>query len=65
MVNSSDIFGKKNAECGHINAVEQARKLTIVENSWLHGKIQADQNLDPLESALLDFIADGLAETGR
>ena len=62
---SSDIFGKKNAECGHINAVEQARKLTIVENSWLHGKIQADQNLDPLESALLDFIADGLAETGH
>jgi hypothetical protein len=60
---SSDIFGKKNAECGHINAVEQARKLTMIENSWLHGKIHADQNLDPLESELLDFIADELAET--
>lgn len=62
---STDIFSKKNAECGHIDAVEQARKLTIVENSWLHGKIHADQNLDPLESELLDFIADELAGTGH
>ena len=62
---NTDIFGKKNAECGHIDAVEQARKLTIVEDSWLHGKIHADQNLDPLESELLDFIADELAGTGH
>ncbi len=62
---STDIFGEKNARCGHIDAVEQARKLTIVENSWLHGKIHADQNLDPLESDLLDFIADELAGTGH
>jgi len=62
---NTDIFGKKNTECGHINAVEQARKLTMIESSWLHGKIQADQNLDPLESALLDFIADELAGTGH
>ncbi len=61
----SDIFGGKNAECGHIDAVEQARKLTIVENSWLHGKIHADQNLDPIESDLLDFIAEELAGTGH
>ncbi len=62
---SSDIFGKKNVECGHIDAVEQARELTIVENSWLHGKIHADKNIDPLESDLLDFIADELAGTGH
>jgi len=61
----SDIFGQKNSECGHIDAVAQARKLTIVENSWLHGKIHADQNLDPLETELLDFIADELAGTGH
>ncbi|WP_417591285.1 hypothetical protein [Parasphingorhabdus sp.] len=62
---NTDIFGSKNTECGHIDAVEQARKLTMIESSWLHGKIQADQNLDPLESELLDFIADELAGTGH
>lgn len=60
----SDIFGKKNTECGHIDAVEAARKIDASEDSWLHGKIHSDQNLDPLESALLDFIADELQQSG-
>ena len=60
----SDIFGKENADCGHISAVQAARKIEPSENSWLHDKIHSDQNLDPLESALLDFIADELQHSG-
>ncbi len=60
----TDIFGEKNAECGHINAVEAARKVDTTENTWLHQQIQRDEILNPLESALLDFIADELAQTG-
>ena len=60
----SNVFGQKNAECGHIDAVEAARKVDEAENSWLHEKIHGDQNLDPLESALLDFIADELRRSG-
>ncbi|MEP2990214.1 MAG: hypothetical protein ABJN65_14630 [Parasphingorhabdus sp.] len=60
----SNIFGEKNTECGHINAVETARAVDTAENTWLHEKIHGDQNLDPLESALLDFIADELQQSG-
>lgn len=60
----SNIFSEKNADCGHINAVETARAVDTAENTWLHEKIHGDQNLDPLESALLDFIADELQQTG-
>ncbi len=60
----SHIFGEKNAECGHIDAVQAARKIEPSENSWLHDKTHSDQNLDPLESALLDFIADELQHSG-
>lgn len=60
----SNIFGSENAQCGHIDAVAAARKIEASENSWLHDKIHADQNLDPLESALLDFIADELQHSG-
>lgn len=61
----SDIFGKENAGCGHIDAVQAARKIEPSENSWLHEKIHSDQNLDPLESALLDFIADELQHSAH
>ncbi len=33
--------------------------LTSPEQSWLHGRIQADGQTDPLEAALLAFLAEG------
>ena len=61
---TADIFGGKNASCGHIDAVEAARKIDPQENAWLHEQIHADQHLDQLETALLDFNADELAQAG-
>jgi hypothetical protein len=42
--------------------VEGARAITDEETSWLHTQLEADDQLDPFEKALLAFIAD---ETGE
>jgi hypothetical protein len=42
----------------HDLAAEAARAVTGVESAWLQGRIDADAALDPLEQALLDFIAE-------
>ncbi len=42
----------------HNTAVAGANKVTEVEDAWLQAKIDADGSLDPLEKALLRFIAE-------
>jgi hypothetical protein len=42
--------------------VEEAAQITTEESSWLHTQLEADDQLDPLEKALLVFIAE---ETGE
>ena len=41
---------------------EEAEQITSEESSWLHTQLEADDQLDPLEKALLAFIAE---ETGE
>ncbi len=45
----------------HDAAVAAANAVTATENAWLKARIDADDALDPLEQALLDFLA---AESG-
>ena len=42
----------------HEAAANAAQAVTGTESAWLQGKLDADAALDPLEQALLDFIAD-------
>lgn len=42
----------------HDVAAAAARAVTGLESAWLQGRIDADATLDPLEQALLDFIAE-------
>ena len=42
----------------HDAAVDAAHAVTGDESSWLQGRLDADGALDPLEQALLDFIAE-------
>jgi hypothetical protein len=50
------------APVDHDADVEADRAITKLEAQWLNAKLDADSTLDPLEKALLAFIAD---ESGR
>lgn len=43
---------------GHQSKVDAARAVTAPEAGWLKDRLDADAALDPLEQALLDFIAE-------
>ena len=52
-------FGRKGVTAAeHDAAVNADKKITEVEDAWLQAKIEADGSLDPLEKALLRFIAE-------
>ena len=43
-------------------AAEEAAELTLIESSWLTDMLEADEELDPMEKALLAWVAE---ETGE
>ncbi|MES2057612.1 MAG: hypothetical protein V4564_16880 [Pseudomonadota bacterium] len=51
------IFGEKPQVVDHDAAVAADRAIIADEQAWLTSRINADQGLDPLEKALLAFIA--------
>ncbi|MGH6613147.1 hypothetical protein [Sphingomonas sp.] len=51
------VFGKKPQPVDHDAAVAADRAVVADEQAWLTSRIDADQRLDPLEKALLAFIA--------
>lgn len=51
------VFGDK-AGPDHAAMAAAAEAVTSEESAWLDGRVQADGALDPLERALLDFIAE-------
>lgn len=51
------VFGKKPQSVDHDAAVAADRAVVADEQAWLTSRIDADQGLDPLEKALLAFIA--------
>lgn len=55
-------FGRKDATDSRGAEAAAARKVSENENAWLQAQIEADRQFDPLEKALLRFIAD---EEGR
>ncbi len=52
------MFGEPVATEDHDAAVAADRALAPDEQSWLKAKIDADTTLDPLEKALLAFVAE-------
>lgn len=48
----------------HDEAVAAAEQVTSAEAGWLNGRIAGDGAVDPLEQALLDFIAEESAGNG-
>jgi hypothetical protein len=61
--NFKSLFGSKAEQSAedHDAEVAAANAVTSIENAWLKAKLDADHTLDPLEKALLAFIAE---ETG-
>src|SRR5688572_6913792 len=53
-----DVFRRGEAGPSHDCAVDAARAVTPVEQAWLDARIAADGATDPLEAALLAFIAE-------
>jgi hypothetical protein len=53
-----EVFGRKKDGPDHDKAVAAAEAVSPVEKAWLDGQIQADGERDPLEQALIDFIAE-------
>lgn len=51
-------FGRKGADSDHAAQVSAAYKVTESENAWLQGQVDGDKQFDPLEQALLRFIAE-------
>ncbi len=56
------LFGSKATITSHDAAVAADRAITGEEKVWLRNKIDADATLDPLEKALLAFIAEESGE---
>jgi hypothetical protein len=52
------LFGSKAQRIDHDTAVAADRAMTADENAWLTAKLDADATLDPIEKALLAFIAE-------
>lgn len=55
-------FKKDSSAIDHIEQVEKFRTVDQTEQQWLNERINADQTTDPLEKALLEFLAE---ESGR
>lgn len=53
------VFGRKGAARDHAAEVREARAIDAGEDAWLSAHIEADGQVDPLERALLTFIAKG------
>ncbi len=51
------LFGAK-APIDHDAQVEAARTITAQESAWLRAQIDAEEQLDPIEKALLAFVAE-------
>ena len=51
-------FGRKGAAVDRGAAVASAHRITEIEDAWLQQQIDANHQLDPLERALLRFIAE-------
>lgn len=51
-------FGRKGAAGDHDAGAAAARKVSENENAWLQAQIEGDRQFDPLEKALLRFIAE-------
>ena len=57
------LFGTRAATIDHDAAVAADRAIAPAELAWLKAKIQADNGLDPLEKALLAFVAEESGQT--
>jgi hypothetical protein len=53
------IGGSKPAARDYAGEAHSDAALTSPEKAWLDGRIEADGRLDPLEEALLAFLAEG------
>jgi hypothetical protein len=51
------VFGRKGVVQDRDAAIAADRAIVPDEQSWLASRLEADHNLDPLEQALLDFVA--------
>lgn len=54
-----DVFGGKHTARDYAGEAGADAELTSPEKSWLDGHINADGQIDPLEEALLAFLAEG------
>jgi hypothetical protein len=61
----SSLFGAKAARVDHDASVAADRAIAPDEAAWLKAQIDADGSLDPLEKALLAFVADESGESVR
>jgi len=52
------VFGRKRSVSSHDDEVAAAQSVTHSEREWLDAHIEADGQVDELERALLDFLAD-------
>lgn len=52
------VFGKQPERLDHDAAVAAARAVLPGEAAWLKGRVEGDGTLDPLEQALMEFIAE-------
>lgn len=59
------VFGRKGTGQSHAAHVAKACDVTTDEDIWLRGRMDDDDRIDPLEQALLDFIAEEQAEAAR
>jgi hypothetical protein len=57
-----DLFGSQAPTVDHDAAIAADKALTPDELAWLKSEVESDKKLDPIEKALLKFIAD---ESGR
>ena len=53
-----DLFGSKAARPDHDEAVAADQAISAEELAWLKAEVEADHSFDPIEQALLKFIAD-------
>jgi hypothetical protein len=55
---ATDLFGRRATDAGVDRRIADARAISPDEQAWLKARIDSDGTLDPLERALLAFIAE-------